>query len=174
MLTDLVAGRIITNIITPEFRKKRFDQEVINGIAVIIATVKGEVDTSALVNSPNTPDPRGWIIAAFAGFFFTGIIFFYRKQKVAPVVGGIYGLVLGLAAPFIETIVTTLLVAVVGMISGVIVSTMISRRGRRHRSGPGKIVSRHTGDNNSSNFGTIGGGKSGRGGDFGGEEASGD
>ena len=83
-------------------------------------------------------------------------------------------MVLGLAAPFIETIAMILLVAVVGMVSGAIVSAVIARRGRRRRNGARKIFSENTGDNNRSNFGTRGDGKSGRGGDFGGGGASGD
>ncbi|RJQ77201.1 MAG: TPM domain-containing protein, partial [Desulfobacteraceae bacterium] len=41
-LTDLMAGRIIRNVITPQFKMGRFDQGVIDGVMAMIGTVKGE------------------------------------------------------------------------------------------------------------------------------------
>jgi len=41
-LTDMVAGRIIGNIIVPEFRSGRFDQGIANGVNAMMAGVKGE------------------------------------------------------------------------------------------------------------------------------------
>ena len=174
VLTDLVAGRIISNLMVPEFRKKRFDQGVTNGVAAIIATVKGEFDATSLVNTTKRIDPVGWIIAALLGFFFTGI-FFRKKQKIAACAGGFYGLGFALAAPFIQSIVMILLVAVLGMMSGALVSSMVARRNSTRRSGTRIIFSGHRVDNNSTNsHGMSNGGFSGGGGGFGGGGASGD
>lgn len=41
-LTDLIAGRIIRNIITPQFRSGNFDQGVLNGIQAMVNVVRGE------------------------------------------------------------------------------------------------------------------------------------
>ena len=41
-LTDMVAGRIIRNIIVPEFRSGRFDQGIANGVNAMVAAVRGE------------------------------------------------------------------------------------------------------------------------------------
>jgi uncharacterized protein len=41
-LTDLVAGRIIRNIIVPEFKTGQFDQGIVNGVNAMIAAVTGE------------------------------------------------------------------------------------------------------------------------------------
>jgi uncharacterized protein len=41
-LTDLIAGRIIGNVIAPEFKNGRFDLGVIAGVSAIIGAVRGE------------------------------------------------------------------------------------------------------------------------------------
>src|SRR5512143_3857728 len=41
-LTDLVSGRIIREVIVPEFRAGRFDQGVVNGVQAMIESVRGE------------------------------------------------------------------------------------------------------------------------------------
>ena len=41
-LTDLMSGRIIRNVIAPQFKMGRFDQGVVDGVAAMVATVKGE------------------------------------------------------------------------------------------------------------------------------------
>lgn len=41
-LTDLVSGRIIRNVIAPQFKMGRFDQGILEGISAIIGVVKGE------------------------------------------------------------------------------------------------------------------------------------
>lgn len=174
VLTDLIAGRIISKIIVPEFRKKLFDQGIINGVAAIIASVKGEFDAASLANSSQKTDPAGWIIAALFGFFFIGL-FFRKKQKIATAAGGFYGLGLGLAAPFIQSIAMLLLVAVLGMLGSAIVSYVVKRRGHTRRSGTRMIFPGNIGDNNSNNNrGMKSGGLSGGGGGFGGGGASGD
>lgn len=45
-LTDLMSGRIIRNIIAPQFRMGHFDQGVTDGIMAMIGTVKGEYTAS--------------------------------------------------------------------------------------------------------------------------------
>lgn len=41
-LTDLVAGRIIRDVIAPQFKAGNFDQGVINGVQAMIGVVRGE------------------------------------------------------------------------------------------------------------------------------------
>ncbi|MGD9008106.1 MAG: TPM domain-containing protein [Desulfobacteraceae bacterium] len=41
-LTDLVSGRIIRNVIAPQFKMGRFDQGILDGISAIIGVVRGE------------------------------------------------------------------------------------------------------------------------------------
>ena len=41
-LTDLVSGRIIRNVIVPQFKSGRYDQGIIDGVAAIAGVVRGE------------------------------------------------------------------------------------------------------------------------------------
>ncbi|MGD8492736.1 MAG: TPM domain-containing protein [Desulfobacterales bacterium] len=45
-LTDLMAGRIIRNVIVPQFKAGNFDQGVINGVQAMIRVVRGEYKAS--------------------------------------------------------------------------------------------------------------------------------
>lgn len=45
-LTDLMSGRIIRNVIGPEFKLGRFDQGIINGVAAMVGVVRGEYTAS--------------------------------------------------------------------------------------------------------------------------------
>lgn len=55
-LTDLISGRIIRNVIAPQFKMGRFDQGVVNGVAAMIAAVRGEYQ--ATEHAPATGRPR--------------------------------------------------------------------------------------------------------------------
>ena len=46
-LTDLMAGRIIRDVIVPQFKAGNFDQGVINGVQAMIGVVKGEYKAPA-------------------------------------------------------------------------------------------------------------------------------
>lgn len=46
-LTDLMAGRIIRDVIVPQFKSGNFDQGVINGVQAMIGVVKGEYKAPA-------------------------------------------------------------------------------------------------------------------------------
>ncbi len=61
-LTDLVAGRIIRNIILPNFKKGNFNQGVIDGVAAMMAAVKGEFKAQEVPRSKGkTNDKAGFI-----------------------------------------------------------------------------------------------------------------
>ncbi|PID72365.1 MAG: methanol dehydrogenase [Desulfobulbus propionicus] len=157
VLTDVVAGRIIRNVITPKFRKGQFDAGVINGVAAIVGTVKGEFNTESLKKASDA-DPALWIIGGMFGFFTIGSIF-RKKTIIAGIAGGVYSTLLGLTAPFISGVTSLLIFALVGVIGGVIASSIISSRSHRRSS-------RTTGF--SGGFNTLGGGFGGGFGGFGG------
>lgn len=46
-LTDLICGRIIRNIIVPQFKSGRFDQGIISGVAAMTSAVRGEFKAPA-------------------------------------------------------------------------------------------------------------------------------
>ena len=55
-LTDLMAGRIIREVIVPQFKAGNFDQGVINGVQAMIGVVKGEYKAPA--KAPRSEDPK--------------------------------------------------------------------------------------------------------------------
>ncbi len=63
-LTDLVAGRIIDNEITPHFKNGDFDGGVERGIGAMIAAVRGEYTSSASQSRGDDFDPFGFLFLA--------------------------------------------------------------------------------------------------------------
>jgi uncharacterized protein len=64
-LTDLMAGRIIADVIAPQFKAGNFDQGVIDGLQAMIGVVRGEFKAPA--KAPTFEDPK--IIVFLRGFF---------------------------------------------------------------------------------------------------------
>ncbi len=87
-LTDVLAGRIIRNVITPAFKSGDFDKGVADGVDAIIGTLEGSTDIAKLADAPSTPqssasgfpmsidDPTlpAWPIRILLGCFVFGII----------------------------------------------------------------------------------------------------
>ncbi len=162
-LTDLVAGRIIKNIILPNFKEGRFDQGIIDGVSAMSQAVKGEFSAEDSSRVKNNDDPAGVFGVLIFFFFFVGN--FFRKNKIACAIAG------GIGAPIVGTLIVgyslPLLLALIfiGIIGGLIVSKLHVLGGRSHRT---------------SSWGSAGGfssgssgGFSGGGGGFGGGGASG-
>ncbi len=169
-LTDLVSGRIIRNIILPRFKQGNFDQGVQDGVAAMMAAVKGEFHVEAgRPGRGRTDNPLGAIgpLAIFFGFL--GMIL-NKKTVAAGVVGAIGSPLLGMF--FLGFSWATLLVlAIVGFFGGFAASAvmMSGGRGGGFFLGPG-------GGGFGGGFGDGGGGFggfSGGGGGFGGGGASG-
>lgn len=170
VLTDLASGRIIRNIIVPQFKQGKFDAGVINGVAAIIGTVKGEYDAESFKKDTES-EPGGWLVAGMFGLFAIGSVF-RKKTIIAGVAGALYGTMLGLAAPFISGLVPLLLAALAGMIGGILASTMVAARSRRGSGRSRRGTTLFPGSFNSRGGG-FGGGFGGGGGGFGGGGASG-
>ena len=68
-LTDLMAGRIIRNVIAPQFKAGRFDQGISDGVAAMIGVVRGEYSAT---DTPRRPRQRhhGIPLIALFGLFF--------------------------------------------------------------------------------------------------------
>jgi uncharacterized protein len=71
-LTDLMAGRIIRNVIVPQFRAGNFDQGVLDGVQAMIGVVRGEYKTPEKIPPRKDPKFKGthpffivWIIFVF-------------------------------------------------------------------------------------------------------------
>jgi len=169
-LTDLVAGQIIRNIITPQFRQGSFNQGVIDGTGAMIAAVKGEFQADAALpgNKPNSrSDPGGLITTLLFISFFIGSAF-RRSKLLAAGIGGLAAPLFGFLF-FGLTGVALIALILLGMIGGLIASLMVSSSGTgMSRRGPGGYYGGPRGG-----FGGSSGGFGGGGGGFGGGGASG-
>lgn len=166
-LTDLMAGRIIRNVIVPQFKAGNFDQGVIDGVQAIISIVRGE--HTAPEKSPFARDSKKkGFSPGFGGLI--AFVFFIsmlgRLRRPMGIAAG--GLLAPIAAGFffnfspIWILVSIPIGLLIGFILSFIGSPLIFGHGHHHH--------RHTGGW-SGGFG--GGGFSGGGGGFGGGGASG-
>lgn len=81
-LTDLEAGRIIRNVITPRFKQGDFGAGVEDGVSAILATLRGE--EAAVPEGPpagpvETSSSRDWLLAVL---IFFGVIGVFALQAV--------------------------------------------------------------------------------------------
>ena len=171
-LTDLTAGRIIRDVMVPQFKMGHFDQGIINGVSAIVAVVRGEF------TAPVTPTRhRGRGKSSPKAFGFIALIFFLNmigrvRRSVGAVAGGILAPIAG--AVFFNTgVLATLLLIPVGLVAGLLVGLLGGPlsfgHGPTHRGGRG-----HGGGFGGFGGGGFGGGGfSGGGGGFGGGGASG-
>ena len=172
-LTDLVAGQIIRNVITPQFRNGNFDQGVINGVDAMISAVKGEFQAAASSegNLRGGDDIPGLLASlVFVSFFFGSM---FRTNKLfAAIVGGTVSPIFGFLF-FSLTGMLLMALIPVGMIGGLIASILASSSGgsRGSRGGGTTHIGRGGGGFGRSSGGF--GGFSGGGGGFGGGGASG-
>ncbi len=167
-LTDLIAGRIIRDIITPQFQNGNFDQGVINGVSAMVRSVKGEFNSSTLPSEGHelNKDFGGFLIFALFAFLNLGRIF-RRHKWIAAGIGAAIGPLLG-SAFFGIGWPTLLLLIPVGVIIGLL-SSSIGSRSLSKRSSTGGTY----GSGYSSGGFSSGGGFSGGGGGFGGGGSSG-
>ena len=99
-LTDLVAGSIIRNTISPRLREGNFDQGVMDGVSAMASAVRGEYT----VNAPLNRDEQITLYIAYAALgllpliivlyacaFFSKILSIAAGAVLAPGVGFIFG-----------------------------------------------------------------------------------
>lgn len=174
-LTDLTAGRIIRNVMVPQFKMGQFDQGIIQGVSAIVAVVRGEFTAPV---TPKRQRRQGGTSPGVIGLI--ALIFFINmlgriKRSLGAVAGGIMAPIAG--ALFFKTgLLATLLLIPAGIAAGLLVGLMGGplsfghttgyRGGRGHGGGFGGF--------GGGGFGGGGfGGFSGGGGGFGGGGASG-
>jgi uncharacterized protein len=167
-LTDLVAGRIIRDVISPQFRNGRFDQGVIDGVNAMMAAVTGEFSAEQAATRPSdtgATGPGDLFIPLLFGLFVISRLFGRHKWATATV-GGV-------AAPVLAYLVLgarwLLLAAMVpiGFVAGFIVAGIAGSLSSGRSGGP------WIGSGGGFSGGSFGGGFSGGGGGFGGGGASG-
>jgi len=165
-LTDLVAGRIIRNTITPQFRKGNFDQGVIDGVSAMVSAVKGDFPEVQAALPGQEPDDRiaGLLIFLIFAMFNIGKIF-SKKRILAGGIGAILVPVMASLFFHYSWLVIFLLVPV-GFLAGYL-ATIIFKNIGTSGGGYGRSGGNYGG------FSSGGGGFSGGGGGFGGGGSSG-
>jgi uncharacterized protein len=169
-LTDLMCGRIIRNVITPNFKSGDFDAGVIQGVSAMIGTVKGLYTAEPKPTRTRRRSSSPGVFGFFALFFIINMLGRVNRPLGA-VSGGIILPILG-AALFGLGLVGILTLIPVGLFLGLIVGSLggvLNNSHSRHRSSSGGGFWMGGGGFGGGGFGGFSGG----GGGFGGGGASG-
>jgi uncharacterized protein len=177
-LTDLMAGRIIDQVIKPRFKQGDFDGGFITGTSALIDATRGEFKAE---QGPVQRRQKGF--PPFLTFLLFFGIFVLILGSFSRILGGIAGAI-GLPSLAHLTVVPagilpTILLALAGFGSGFFLSNLFSlggsRRGGHRNHGGGFFYGPWVGGSSIGGGGGFsGGGFSGGGGSFGGGGASGD
>ena len=162
-LTDLMAGRIIRNVIVPQFKAGNFDQGIIDGVQAMIGVVRGEYQ--APEKSPKKKDSSPSFGGLIAFVFFISML--GRLRRPMGIAAG------GILAPIAASVFFNFspIWILLSIPAGLLIGFFLSFLGSPLIFGHGHHHHRHTGGGWSGGFG--GGGFSGGGGGFGGGGASG-
>ena len=174
-LTDLMAGRIIGNIIVPRFKAGDFDQGITEGVQAMIQAVRGEF------KAENRPAPssipwHGNLFSVIVVLFLINLMGRIRKPMGALAGAGLFP-ILG-ALFFNPGLFWTLVMIPIGALGGLAMSFFgsplsFSSSSFHGRHGDGFRLGGGRGFGGGSFGGFSGGGFSGGGGGFGGGGASG-
>lgn len=175
-LTDLMAGRIIRDVITPQFKAGQFDQGIVEGVQAMIQTTRGEYEAASKARPAGKggPDYRGFLSMSLVFLFLINLL-----GRVRRVLGALAG---GLFFPIVSAgffhlgWTLSLLSIPIGIVVGFLLSffggPMSFNDRRRPRGGGGMWIGgfgRSGGGFSSGGFGGFSGG----GGGFGGGGSSG-
>ncbi|MFZ0614510.1 MAG: TPM domain-containing protein, partial [Desulfobacterales bacterium] len=123
-LTDAVAGRIIREVIVPEFRAGRFEQGIINGVNAIVQVVQGEFEGA----QPRREAPAAGPGAGSAVFFL--VVLFMLIGRLSRISRGMGILAGGVLAPIFGALSLSigwpyfLFLIPAGLFFGYIISTL--------------------------------------------------
>jgi len=170
-LTDLICGRIIRDIITPQFRSGNFDQGVINGVSAMVAAVRGEFSAESVHKAKKglSNETSGFLIFLLFALFNIGRMMRRNRLMAASVGSVISPLIGGLFFGLNWLLLLALIPA--GFVASYLASAFVGRTAgsgiRRH----GGFGGYSSGGFGGGGFG--GGGFGGGGGGFGGGGSSG-
>ena len=172
-LTDLMAGRIIRNIIAPQFKAGKFDQGVTDGIQSMIQVVRGEFKATESSRPPaSRHSPWHGNIYSIIVFLFLVNMMGRIRRPLGAVSGGIHFPVLG-AMFFNLGFLWILMLIPIGALGGLVMSLfgapLSFSHGLTHRRSGGGFWLGGAGRIGGGGFGGFSGG----GGGFGGGGASG-
>ncbi|MEJ2095674.1 MAG: YgcG family protein [Deltaproteobacteria bacterium] len=167
-LTDLIAGRIIRQIITPAFREGNYDLGILNGVQAMMSAVEGEFEAVPA----HAPTER---TGGFSGFLIPLIVFAFliiQLGRVARMLGIVAG---GVMLPifsglfFNSGLLLLLLMIPAGLLAGFVLSLIGAALQSTSRGRGGIYFGGFGGGSGGGGFGGFSGG----GGGFGGGGASG-
>lgn len=168
-LTDALSKRIITNVVTPEFRSGHFYQGISDGLDVILSAIKGEELPPAVTQEPTRrTSSKSWFLPLLIlGFIGSGFLKVLLTKKLGK------GKATGISALLVFIIGWVFAGLFAAIFISIIVSIFMSipSNGGRGGRGGGFYGGYGGGFGGSGGFG--GGGFSGGGGGFGGGGASG-
>ncbi|MCA1797267.1 MAG: TPM domain-containing protein [Geobacteraceae bacterium] len=78
-LTDLLAGRIIDQEITPRFKQGKFEEGIVAGVAAMAASVRGEYAGTGSSGGKEKRNPFGWLIMLL--FLAPGLLPFGSRRR---------------------------------------------------------------------------------------------
>lgn len=174
-LTDSRAGRIIRDIITPEFKKGDYDAGAINGVEAIVKVIHGEIvdlggESSSDSKSKGAPFFILFIIIVILLSYLSSFLARSKSFWLGGVIGAILGGVLGLI--LFASLLTAVTMAVFLSLLGLIFDYILSKNYKQRKSKGLPTSWRQSGggffgagkSSKSSGFGGFGGGSSGGGG----------
>jgi uncharacterized protein len=173
-LTDLMAGRIIANVIVPRFKNGQIDQGVIEGVQAMVAVVKGEF-SAADAPTPHRGSERrsgNGLFGLILALFFLNVLGRLRRSLGA-VAGAVIVPIIGTAIFGFSLLMLIILIPVgivIGLLAGVMGGPLVFGSSG-YRSGRGGFWM--GGGGLGGGMGGGFGGFSGGGGGFGGGGASG-
>lgn len=170
-ITDALSKRIISNVVTPEFRSGHYYNGIDRGVDIIISAIQGEELPPAVAEDQSeSSEFESWILPLLIfGFFASGILKALLKKKLGS----------GKATALISVIVFVLGWLLVGLLAGIFISvivaifTSVPTTGGRGGRGGGYWGGGYGRGGGYSGGGGGFGGFSGGGGGFGGGGASG-
>ncbi|MBI5657681.1 MAG: TPM domain-containing protein, partial [Geobacter sp.] len=127
-LTDLMAGRIIRDVITPRFKAQDFDGGVLAGVEAIAATVKGEYQTRQrdIRQGRQGFHPSVTLLL----FLLVGIVFLGSISRIFGGIAGAAGLPIAAALSFSGLSMAVLgVLAVVGFAVGLFIAFLFGSGG---------------------------------------------
>jgi uncharacterized protein len=123
-LTDLMAGRIISNVIVPRFKNGQIDQGVIEGVQAMVAVVKGEY-SAADAPPPHRGSKRhtgNGLFGLILALFFLNVLGRLRRSLGA-VAGAVIVPIIGTAI-FGFSLLMLIILIPVGIVIGLLASIM--------------------------------------------------
>ena len=166
-ITDGMAGRIIRDELTPQFKLENYEQGTEDAVEAMMGYIKGDMvnDSKDLTESPVDEDKLfgGFKVIILGGLFLIYMASFLGRSREF-ITGGIVGFIIGL---FFSGLIVGIVLGIFGLILDMILSSNFKNfksSGRPTGFWGSKGGFKSPGSKSSGGFGGFGGGSSGGGG----------